>query len=166
MNRMLTAKSVQDEITALLLQFPELDEDEILRSDMIEGETQAFAFLSQIVRKIGSNKAMIEGTNAYVGELQERVARLDRRDHALRVLIQKIMNAADIRKAELPEATVSIRAGTPKVVIVNEHEIPRDFLRVKTEPDKTRIKAALQAHEHVPGCVLSNAEPTLAIRVT
>ena len=164
--RVLTAKTVRDEITALLLAWPELEEDEILRADMIEGETQAFAFLSHIVRKIGSNKALLEGTVAYVGELQERIARLDRRDHALRSLIHKIMDAAELRKAELPEATVSIRAGTPKVVIVNEHEIPRDFLRVKTEPDKTRIKAALQAHENVPGAALSNAEPTLAIRVT
>jgi hypothetical protein len=117
------------------------------------------------VRKIGSTKALAGGTADYIGELQERKARLERREHALRSLIGKVMNTAELRKAELPEATTSISAGRQKVVIVNEQEIPKDFLRIKTEPDKTRIGAALTAHEHVPGCALSNAEPVLRILV-
>ena len=161
----LDVKSVQDEITALLLLYPELLEDEVLREDMIEGQTSTFEFLSGIVRKIGSTKALAGGTADYIGKLQERKARLERREHALRSLISKVMNTAELRKAELPEATISISAGRSKVVIVNEQEIPKDFLRIKTEPDKTRIGAALAAHEHVPGCALSNAEPVLRIAV-
>ena len=161
----LDAKAVQGEITALLLSYPELSDDEVLREDMIEGQTSTFEFLSGIVRKIGSTKALAGGTADYIGELQERKARLERREHALRSLISKVMNTAELRKAELPEATISISAGRPKVVIVNEQEIPKDFLRIKTEPDKTRIGAALAAHEHVPGCALSNAEPVLRILV-
>jgi len=160
-----SAHQIRDEITALLLAFPELEEDEILRSDMIEGQTSTFEFLSGIVRKIGSTDAIISGTADYIGELKERQDRLERRKHALRSLISKIMNTAELRKAELPEATLSIRNGQPKVQIINEQEIPRDFLRIKTEPDKTKIKAALQAHEYVPGAALSNSEPVLAIIV-
>lgn len=156
-------KRAQDEITALLLAHPELDEDEVLRADSIEGQTGAFEFLSKIVRLIGATQAIASGTADYIGELHERKARLERREMALRSLIFKVMNTAELKKAELPEATLSIRAGVSKVVIVNEKEIPADFLRVKTEPDKTRIKAALVAHEYVPGAALSNAEPTLAI---
>lgn len=161
----LDVKTVQDQITALLLAFPELEEDEVLRADMIEGQTSAFEFLSSIVRKIGSTKALCSGTADYIGELQERKERLERREHALRMLVTKIMNTAELRKAELPEATLSIANGRPKVVIVNEKEIPQEFLRIKTEPDKTRIAAAITAHEHVPGCVMSNAEPVLRIIV-
>jgi hypothetical protein len=161
----LDTKTVQDEITALLLAYPELEEDEVLRADTIEGQTGTFEFLSGIVRKIGSTRALADGTDDYIRELKERVARLDRREHALRSLINKVMNTAELRKAELAEATISISAGRPKVVIVNEQEIPRDFLRIKTEPDKTKIGAALSAHEHVPGCALSNAEPVLRILV-
>lgn len=161
----LDIKSAQDQITALLLAHPELEEDEVLRADSIEGETTAFEFLSQLVRKIGSTKTLAAGTADYIDELQERKARLERREYALRSLISKVMNTADLRRAELPEATISIGAGRPKVVIINEKEIPGEFLRVKTEPDKTRIGAALSAHEHVPGCALSNAEPVLRILV-
>ena len=36
-------------------------------------------------------------------------------------------------------------------------------MRIKKEPDKLRIKAAISAHEHVPGAMMSNPEPVLAI---
>lgn len=161
----LDAKYVQDEITALLLAHPELAEDEVLRADSIEGETGAFEFLSSLVRKIDGTKALASGTAYYIEELRGRKARLDRRENALRDLIMKVMNTADLRKAELPEATLSIRSNQPKVLIINDAEIPDEFMRIKKEPDKLRIKAAMMAHENVPGCVLSNAEPSLAILV-
>jgi hypothetical protein len=75
------------------------------------------------------------------------------------------MDSASIRKAELPEATLSIRSGQQKVLIINEREIPDDFMRMRKEPDKTRIKAAMLANENVPGAVLSNGQPSLAISI-
>ena len=161
----LDLKYIQDEITKLLLAHPELDEDEILRADMVEGSTNAFAFISDVVRKIGATKALAAGTEQYIDELRQRKDRLERREYALRALIFKVMSSADIRKAELPEATVSIKQGQAKVVITNEHEIPAEFMRIRKEPDKSRIRAALTAHEFVPGAVLSNPEPVLAIMV-
>jgi hypothetical protein len=158
-------KMVADAITLLLRDNPELDEDEVLRTDMIEGATSAFEFMSDLVRKIGSTQAIARGTADYIGDLQERMARLERREYSLRGLIAKVMNAAAISKAELPEATLSIRAGVPRVVIVEERDIPDEFMRIKKEPDKLRIKAAISAHEHVPGAMMSNPEPVLAIHV-
>src|SRR6516165_7451301 len=67
-------KSIADAITLLLRDNPELDEDEVLRADMIEGQTNAFEFLSHIVRKIGATQAIAAGTTEYIGELQERKA--------------------------------------------------------------------------------------------
>ena len=158
-------KSIADAITLLLRDNPELDEDEVLRADMIEGQTSAFDFMSDLVRKIGTTQAIATGTAEYIGDLQERMARLERREYSLRGLIAKVMNAAAISKAELPEATLSIRAGVPRVVIVEERDIPDEFMRIKKEPDKLRIKAAISAHEHVPGAMMSNPEPVLAIHV-
>ena len=161
----LNAKYLRDQITALLLGFPELNDDEVLRADTIEGETDLHEFVSAMVRKIGATQAIAEGTAAYIEELRERKARMERREYALRTLIHQVMDTAGLPKIERPEATVSIRKGQPKVVIVEEGLIPTDFIRVKTEPDKTKIRAAMMAHEKVPGCELSNSEPTLAIYV-
>ena len=157
---------VQQQIAALLLAHPELEEDEQLRADMIEGVTDTFEFLAAIVRKIGATQAIAAGTAEYIGQLQERKARLERREYVLRQLIHKVMDAGHLTKAELPEATLSIRNGVPKVVIVNEHEIPDQYMRIRKEPDKTAIKNAMKYGNYIPGAAISNAEPTLQIRTT
>src|SRR6185312_7270998 len=101
----------QQEIANLLLAHPELQEDEVLRADCIEGETSAFEFLSKIVRLIGDNEALAKSTADYIEELRARKDRLTRRQYALRSLIFKVMTAGNLPKAELPEATLSIRTG-------------------------------------------------------
>jgi|SRR5215472_11917694 len=154
---------MQQAITELLLAHPELEEDEVLRADTIEGETETFTLLSKLVRLVGQAKVLELGTAAYIAELQSRKARFERRQDALRGLVLKLMNTAELTKMELPEATLSIRAGTPKVVIVDETQIPEEYCRVKIEPDKIKIKAALITTGSVPGAMLSNAEPVLAI---
>lgn len=161
----LDVQTVQAHIAELLAAHPELEEDEILRADMIQGETDAFEILADLVRLVADSKVMELGTDLYLAELRSRRDRFERRGEALRELILKVMNTAQLKKAELPEATLSIRQGSQKVVIVDEAEIPPDYLRVKTEPDKTKIKAVLAMRMHVPGCALSNAEPVLAIHV-
>lgn len=156
-------KIIQDEITALICAHPELEDDEVLRENMLEGSTQLPEFVSDLLQKIGSTQALIDGTGAYIKRLQDRKARLEHREYMLRLLIMRLFNHANIRKMELAEGTAYIRNNPAKVVIVEEAAIPDEFMRIKKEPDKTKIKAALQAHEIVPGASLSNGEPSLAI---
>lgn len=165
MNRPLPVVIVQQQISELLQAYPELVEDEVLRTDMIEGSTQAFEFLSQVTQRIQGAAATATGIKLLIADLRERADRMERREEALRGLAFKVMQTAQIHKAELPEATLSIRQGARKVVVVNEAEIPKSCQRIKVEPDKVKIKTLLQSGEDVPGCVLSNAEPVLAIRV-
>src|SRR3989304_4693464 len=115
---------IRQQISNLLTSYPELAEDEQLRADMIEGETDAQAFLTKIVRKIEDAEALCEGTAARIKELSERKARFERRQEALRDLAHKIMSAADLRKIELAIATLSIRTVPPKVIIIDEAALP------------------------------------------
>lgn len=155
---------IRHQIDNLLLCHPELADDDILRADMIEGETDAFDFLSQIVARINDAAALAGGTATVIADLECRLERFERRQRSLRDLAFAVMTAADISKAELPAATLSIRKGTPKVVITDEHALRPEFLRVRTEPDKAKIKEALAGGEFIEGATLSNAEPTLSIR--
>lgn len=162
----LDLKKVTDEITALMIAYPELVDDEVLREDMIEGSTTADEFMSDTLRRIGSTDALITGTIAYAKELQDRIERLERRRNALRGLLFKVMELANLKKRELPEATISIRKGPQKVVIVEEKDIPEAFWRIKREPDKAKIKAAILGDTaNVPGAYLSNGEAVLSIIV-
>lgn len=156
---------IQQQINNLLLTYPELAEDDVLRVDMIEGETDAFEYLSHIVRNIGETKALASGISDWKKTLDERLTRFERREEAFRSLAFKIMQAADIKKAELPEATLSIRNGTPKVVITDETALPGACLKTTVTPDKTAIKEMITNGVSVPGALMSNGEPSLSIRV-
>jgi len=165
MSKRLDPDFVRLEIAQLLAANPDLAEDEVLRTDMVEGSTSAFEFLSEVVRRIQAAEYTQDGIKRLLADLRERNDRMERREESLRALAFKVMQEARLPKAELPEATLSIRQGPRKVVVINEAEIPDGCVRIKREPDKIQIKQLLQAGDHVPGCVLSNAEPVLAIRV-
>ncbi|HEX8836770.1 MAG TPA: siphovirus Gp157 family protein [Candidatus Acidoferrum sp.] len=165
MTKRLDPAFVQQEIINLLIACPELQEDEVLRSDMVEGSTEAHAFLSEVVRRIQAAQATQLGIATYLSELRERRDRMERREEALRGLAFKVMQTAQLSKAELPEATLSIRQGPRKVIVINEAEIPESCIRIIREPNKAEIRTLLMGGAAVPGCVLSNAEPVLAVRV-
>lgn len=157
---------VQQQIANLLLQYPELREDEVLRADMIEAETDANELLTEIVRRIEDAKALRDGTKDRLDDLKTRKDRFGRRIDALRDLAFKVMDAANLRSVELPEATLSVRKGTPQVIGDPDiSQLPDGLIRVTRAPDMTAIKAALQAGNGVPGCELTNGEPSLTIRV-
>jgi hypothetical protein len=104
---------------------------------------------------------------AAIGErietLRSRQTRFEQREEFQRKLAQRVMEAAGLRKAEMAEATLSIRPASQAVRIIHPDFIPEQFWRVKREPNVSQIKTALKAGQHVPGASLSNAADTLAI---
>jgi DNA-directed RNA polymerase specialized sigma subunit len=151
------------DLTALLAAHPELEEDDVLHADMIEGNTKAFELLDELIRVERSAKILSEATEAEIERLKIRQGRFESRRAILRKYMMQLMEAANLKKAERPAATVSIAAGRPKVVITDESAIPPVYHRVKTEIDKESIGRTLKALGEVPGATLSNPEPQLRI---
>lgn len=151
------------DLTALLAAHPELEEDDVLHVDMIEGNTKAFELLDELIRVERSAKILSEATEAEIERLKIRQGRFESRRAILRKYMMQLMEAAGLKKAERPAATVSIAAGRPKVVITEPAELPTDYLRIKTEPNKEAIAEALKAGKYITGATLSNAEPVLRI---
>ena len=110
-------------------------------------------------------RASVGGIGQYICELKVRQDRMDQRVESMRALMFKLMQAAELKKLELAPATLSIRAGQPKVIITDETALPPDCVRIRTEPDKVAIKERMARGEQIPGAEMSNAEPTLAVRV-
>lgn len=161
----LDPNTIRQQIANLLLQYPELAEDEVLRADMIEGETEAFDFLRMIERHRQDAASMAGAIAENIAILELRQERFVRRERSMRVLMMKIMDAADIRKAELPEATLSVRNGQQRLIgEPNIDFVPLEYIELKREIKRTAIKEALKAGQTVTGFELSNAEPTLSIR--
>ena len=157
---------VRMQIEQLRLTHPGIwdDGDEQLLADSLEGETDFHKFLTAVVRRICEAEAFVEGIDDLITDIKTRRQRFEQRGEAMRSLAFKLMSAADVRKVELPQATLSIRAGQPRVIVTDESALPPDCIRIKREPDKIAIKERLMRGEHVPGASLSNAEPALAMR--
>lgn len=156
-----TAKAID----SMLAAYPELMEDDDLRADTLEGETNVVPMLSRIVRARNERLAQAEGLNLYIKELTDRRDRMSRGADGLKGLALKLMATASLPKLELPEATLSVSAGRSSVSIVDIEELPQGTFVTERKPDKATIKALLEAGEDVPGAALVTGENLLTIRV-
>ena len=153
-------------ISNLKVSYPELLEDDEAWLATLESETDFNEILTTIIRRIEDTKALVIGTKDRFEELKSRKDRFEHRVETLRELAFKIMQAAELPKLELPEATLSIRKGSPQLIGDADAEtlLPQ-FRRVSVAPDRKAIKDALEAGQTVPGYTLSNASPSLTIRI-
>lgn len=155
---------VRQQIHNLLLTLPELADDDILRADMLEAETDVHEFLRMLERRRQEAEHMTEAIAANMTALGERKARMWRREEAMRALMFKVMEAADLRKVELPEATISVRNGAEKLVINDEASVPHEYCSVKYTPHKAWIKELLKAGKTFNWAALVQGEPSVSIR--
>ena len=153
------------EAVAALLQ-PYAD-DEDLYQDMIEGETDALDLLDSQIASMQNDEALAEAIKAQEANLKARRERIEWRADAHKKAALLIMNAAGMKKAERPRATISVRPGSVSVQITDEAEIPTQLMREKITraPDKAAIKAQLEAGETVPGAELVRGAETISVRV-
>jgi len=139
------------------------DEDAI--ADAVEGETNFMEAVGGAYDRLAEiemlDKAIADRRKA-LGERQERLSSTGER---LRTAISVAMATAGIRKVELPEATLSIRANPPRAIPTCEADIPSQFWT--PQPPKLDRAALLRALKEgpVPGASLSNGGETLSIRV-
>jgi hypothetical protein len=161
------AQQLQQDIANLYLQFPELkDDDEMLRVDTLEGATNLKELATVILRGIADARALLDGTKERADELKARQDRFKMRGEFLRAMLMKILQHADVRKLELPEATVSLRHGAPQIIgEPDPDKLPDEFVKVKREADRVKIRTALVNGFEIEGLSLSNGEPTLAVNV-
>lgn len=160
----LDASKLAVEIQHMLMAYPELSEDEELRLDTLEGETDFLRIMSRLVRVRNEKLAEAEGLSSYISDLSDRKARQVRAAEGVKALMLSLMSVADLPKLTLPEATISISKGRDAVEITDEADLPQGFVKTIRQPDKTAIGAALKAGEAVPGAALRTGEATLTVR--
>lgn len=165
MNLRLDIAELQRSIDTLLVQCPELAEDETLRADMIEGSTEINDVLARILDKLNDAVWLKEAITKRIQEISARKARYERQEEALRGLIQSIMERADLNKLTLPEATLSVSWRQPAPVVVDERSVPDAFCRFARTPDIGAIRREIAANGPIPpGVSMSNGKSVLSIR--
>jgi len=119
--------------------------------------------LRRIVTAIVFAEAREAESKTIAASMRARQHRYDARSGWLRELLFDVMAALERRSFAAPLATVSIRAGKASVVITDEQALPDAYIRTKREPDRDAILHGLIAGEVIPGAVLSNPMPSVAL---
>jgi Siphovirus Gp157 len=156
---------VKQQFERLRLEFPDLVEDLEAWQLSIESETDMVTLMRSLERQRQDTTGRIVGIESTIDALTARKERFQRGDAAMRSVMLGLLQDAQLRKMELPEATISVRHGVPRVVITDEADLPGEYWRIKKEPDKIKIKQALESAAVVPGASLSNSPDTITIRI-
>lgn len=152
-------------VTALLADFPELGENEQLRADAIEGETELFTVIRRLVIEAKTAAGKAEGVRITALEMRERKARLEHQEERIRALILSLMQMAGLRKLPLPEATLTVSDKKPQPLKPETADgLADEYVRITREPDMAAIKAAIKDGATIPGIAMSNGSPVLTIR--
>jgi hypothetical protein len=169
------------------------EEDEILLSDLIEGDPNLDRFVGQVVQSILDDEAAVDGIKGHLKRITERRRRLEARSARLRTLLASVVTTLPNRKYRHALATLSAFDVDPRVIVQDESAIPTAFWlpqdpkldesglrrhlleREKrlgevaayiTEEEKRAIRDLVDRdYPDVPGAILGNGEVSVRIRV-
>lgn len=142
-----------------------LGDDADMIATTVEGETNLHEAIAAAVRRLAELEALSDGIDLLAGALSVRKERFSKQRQSIREAIAVAMEAAELRKLELPLATVSLTATAPKVIVSDESAIPTNWMKAQPPKlDKEAITKALKDGATIPGATLSNGGQTIALR--
>jgi hypothetical protein len=148
----------------LRAEYQEADEQTIL--DTLEGLSGLPEALAAVVRSYLDDLALVAALGMRIGDMQERMHRIEYRAEKKRAIVTSIMERADIKKLAEPDFTASLRAVPPSLLVTDEQQIPEPFWKLQPPKlDKRGLIAALTAGQSVSGAQLGNGGTTLTVRV-
>jgi Siphovirus Gp157 len=142
---------------------PQIDEQTL--ADTVEGLTDMHEILAAIIRSALTDEALAAGLKGRIGEMQERFDRLQETAAKRRQIAKDVMIELDLKKITAPDFTVSIRPGTPALLVLDEAAVPSIYWEPR-EPrlNRQELLSELKEGAEIEGVALSNPEPVLSVR--
>lgn len=147
----------------LQAEYREIDDDAL--RDTLEGLSSLPEALSAFMRTYLDDLSIAAALGLRIGEMQERLHRIEARAEKKRAIITSVMERADMKKLSEPDFTATLRSVPPGLLVQDEREIPQSFWKPQAPKlDRRAVIAALSAGQAVPGASLGNGSMTLAVR--
>jgi len=151
---------------ALLLNIKDvIGDDDDAAADAIEGETNFKEACAAAVARLAELDTHDAAISAHIETVRARRERLAKQADCIRAALAAALTQADIRKLELPTATLSRRPVAAGLVVTDEAEIPSEFWK-RGDPklDRKALLAALKNGQTIAGAGLSNGGETISVR--
>ncbi len=153
-------KAVKDRLRA---EDPSLDEETL--ADTVEGLTDVHEILASIIRAALADEGLAAGLKGRIGEMEDRLSRLQERAAKRRHIAKEVMAELDIKKLQAPDFTASLRPGMASLVVIDEASVPSIYWEPRPPKlDRVGLLADLKQGTDVSGAALSNPEPILSVR--
>ena len=144
-------------------QFPDIDDETLF--DTLEGLTDLHEMIAEVVRSRQDDLAFIAAVRARISDMQDRLARLDRRAEKKKEIVASVLERAGIKKITEADFTLSLRPTNPPLVVIEEKQIPQEFWKPQPPKlDRQGLITALKSGRDISGVTLGNGGITIAVR--
>jgi Siphovirus Gp157 len=142
---------------------PHIDEQTL--ADTVEGMTDLHEIVAAIIRAALTDEAVATGLKGRITEMQGRLERLQDCAAKRRQIAKDVMVELDIKKITASDFTVSIRPGTPALLVLDEAAVPSIYWEPR-EPrlNRQELLNELKEGAEIEGVTLSNPDPVLSVR--
>jgi hypothetical protein len=166
-----SAERLRSEINNYLILGAQLKEryegidDETLR-DTLEGISDLPQAIEAVVRSSLEDASYVAALKLRLEDMQARLSRLKARYDKKRELVVWALSQSGIERLQAEDFTLTWRAGTPRLEVIDEARIPSQFF-VPQPPklDRSLLTTALKGGEMVNGALLVLGEPGITVRV-
>ena len=156
----ITYRSIRDRIRT---EDPQIDEQTL--ADTVEGLTDLHEIVTAIIRSALTDEALVTGLKCRIGDMQGRLDRLQDRASKRRQIAKDVMVELDLKKITAPDFTVSIRPGTPALLVLDEAAVPSIYWEPRDPRlNRQELLSELKEGAEIEGVALSNPEPVLSVR--
>src|SRR6476620_5815016 len=142
---------------------PQIDEQTL--ADTVEGLTDLHEIVAAIIRSALTDEALATGLKCRITEMQDRLDRLQDRASKRRQIAKGVMIELDLKKITAPDFTVSVRPGTPSLLVLDEAVVPSIYWQPSAPRlNRQGLLSELKEGTDINGVALSNPEPILSVR--
>lgn len=141
-----------------------LEDDEQLKLDMLEGETDLFDIARRLLDANEADEGIIAALEEQIACRQARKDRAKLRIERRKSALSSLMDCARLTKLPLPEATVSLRTLQPRPKVIDADALPDAFVTFKRIPNLEEIKAAIECGADIPGVGMTNGGISVVVR--